>query len=198
MLQFACLLWAWPRSVALGSSAPTFMRFQGLNRHTPHLICTVWGVEGWGWWVCTQCACVISPPPFDPFEPLEWAHAQTHTHAHALPYFQWKVEPQPRLLKVHLASASPLQLHLPQLEAMNQLVTLSFYSCRITLTAAPRKFRGICPLRWAEGHTQARIGQRRDCFLEGRIWCWCWCWWRRWWSARLRRLWRTALVFIFG
>lgn len=27
LLQFACFLWAWPRSVAIGSSAPTFMWF---------------------------------------------------------------------------------------------------------------------------------------------------------------------------
>lgn len=90
-----------------------------------------------------------------PSSPLN-GHTRKRTHAHALPYFQWKGEPQPRLLKVHLASVGPLQLHLPQLEAMNQLVTLSFYSCRITLTTAPRKFRGICPLRWAEGHTHRR------------------------------------------
>lgn len=41
----------------------------------------------------------------------------------------------------------------PQLEAMNQLVTLLFYPGRITLTTSLRKFRGVCPLRWTEGHT---------------------------------------------
>lgn len=111
------------------------------------------------------CVCYFLLLHLIPSSPLN-GHTHKRTHAHALPYFQWKGEPQPRLLKVHLASASPLQLHLPQLEAMNQLVTLSFYSCRITLTASPRKFRGICPLRWAGGHTQARMDNGRSVFWK--------------------------------
>lgn len=129
-----------------------------------------WGGGGGG--SSSQCACVVAPPPFDPFKPLEWAHARAHT-----PLFppSPQSKPQPRLLKVHLASPSPLQLQSPQLEAMNQLVTLSFYSARFAPTTSCRKFRGVCPLRWAAGRRgwfSGRTFGGADVSRGSRTQCW--------------------------
>lgn len=143
------------------------MWFQGLNRHTPHLMCTLGGGGG----VCTQCACVVAPPPFDPFKPLEWAHAcaSAHTPPFSFPVGGQAAAPPPEGAP-GICESTPITS--PQLEAMNQLVTLLFYPGRITLTTSLRKFRGVCPLRWTEGHTHAAINDGEESFLEGR-------WWRR-------------------
>lgn len=96
----------------------------------------------------------------------------THTCAHSpTPLFFFPVEGQaaapPPEGAPGICESTPITS--PQLEAMNQLVTLSFCAARIAPAASRRKFRGVCPLRWAEGHTHAPINNGEGGFLEGHL-----------------------------